>query len=251
MARNYGMRRRGMLYLLVGTITAVVFIGLGFVRARSEQQPDENYEDQRSFGEARVKGGLREAARIKRDYVESYDYHFHQVPTDLEGLTKKSELVVVGTPLDNRCRLTRDGFIINTVYDLQVQEVIKGEGIQPGSRLKVALPGGKVMFHDGATAEIVTPDFEKMIDGRTYVLYLNLRPRGDGDLYDNPEIVVYDLVAGPQGLLELPADGTKVKSHAKSGTPVAKETKDKDVYAFLAEARDLGRRYSRPPKCCK
>ena len=251
MMKTYGTGKRGTPCLLAGTAAAVMLIGFGLARGQREQQPEETYEKQRAFGEARVRGGLREAARIKGNYVEAYDYHFHEVPTSVEGLTKKSELVVVGIPLDNRCRLTKDGFIIHTVYDLRVQEVIKGEGVEPGATLKVALPGGKVRFKDGATAEIVTPGFEKMINGRTYALYLNKRPRGDGDLYDKPDIVVYGLTAGPQGLFEIPTDGTKVKSHAEPSTPVAKETKDKDAPAFLAEARDLARRHPRPSKCCQ
>ena len=159
-------------------------------------------------------------------------------------------MVVVGVPLDNRSKLSTAGFIAETVYDVKIQEVLKGEGFRPGDTVKVALPGGKVRFEDGTTAETVTPEFEKMRNGGTYVLYLGTRPAGNGALYPDSRVVVYNLIAGPQGLFELSTEG-KVRSHARPTDTVAKETKDKHVTMFLTEARALAEKYPRPGKCCK
>ena len=105
----------------------------------------------------------------------------------------------------------------------------------------MSLPGGKVKFEDGTTAEIQTPDFKKMVNGRTYALYLN-ENRTESD--------TYELTAGPQGLLELPTDGTRIKSHARPTDPIAEETKDKNTKEFLNEARKQAQKWPLPSKCC-
>jgi hypothetical protein len=243
------MTRRGLLLLTV-LLAAAALTVLGLGRGRQDGQRPADAAAQETFDEAVRREGLRGAARVRGTYVHQYDYHFLEVGTDWEGLTKKSELIVTGVARDNRCRLTKDGFIVLTVYEVLVQEVIKGEGVEAGDIIKVALPGGKVKFEDGTTAETVTPDFEKMRNGNRYALYLNKRPPGDGDVYKDSNIVVYSLSTGPQGLFELTPEGT-VKPHAHPDKPLVKETKDKHVTAFLTEARALAEKYPRPGKCCK
>lgn len=257
MMKKYIMMKHGLFLLVPMMVTVAAIASFVFAQSQQNQSPnntneqERTYEEERAFREALRKGGVKEAAKIKGNYVGTYDPFWNRPQLDIEGLTKNSELVVVGVPIKNRCRLTRDGFIIMTVYDVTVQEVIKGNNVQIGDTIKVALPGGKIGFPDGTTAEIQTPDFEKMINGRTYALYLYEIRRGDGDLYADSSIHVYDLTAGPYGLFELPMNGAKVKSHARPTDPVAKETKEKDPQTFLNEARLLAAKWPKPSKCCK
>lgn len=127
-----------------------------------------------------------------------------------------------------------------TEYDVVVQEVLKGN-VQPDDTIKVALPGGKVMFKDGTTAEVVTPGFKKMVNGKTYALYLSLNPA---------QSPVYNLTAGPQGMLELLDDNSGVISQARETDPVKQQVKDKNKGTFLKEARKLAKKWPQPKKCC-
>lgn len=228
--------------LIVLVLAAVAGVAVAHLRVGQDQQPQagSNDHEQQALVEAIRRGGIREAAKIKKDYVGLYDPHLDWGLFTIEKLTKNSEAVIVGMPSNNRCKLSKDGQLITTDYDVVVQEVLKGN-IQQGSTIKVSLPGGKVKFEDGTTGEIETPNFMKMVNGRTYALYLN---------ESRSESSIYELTAGPQGLLELPTDGRRIKSHARPTDPIAEETKDKDTKEFLKEARKQAQNWPLPSKCC-
>lgn len=231
-----------LLALLVAAVAMIAIVKLSVAQVRQlGREPQEvSYEERRALVEALRREGLRGAAKIKGVYVQSFDPHPDWLSFDLEKLTQKSEAVVLGVAVKNRCKLTPDGQLIMTEYDVFVQEVLKGD-IRHGDTINVALVGGKVMFEDGATAEIITPGFKKMVNGKTYALYLSLYP------IRSP---VYDLTAGPQGMLELPNDGLSVISQARETDPVKKQVKDKDKKTFLKEARKLAQKWPQPGKCC-
>jgi hypothetical protein len=222
-------------------VAGIVLTGFSLAQNQEEQSQNSDYTDQIALAEALRRGGLREAARIKGNYVEIFDPHWDIGRFNIEQLTKNSEVVAIGIPVRNRCRLSPEGLMIMTDYEVVVQETIKGYNIRPGDIIKVSLPGGKIMFQDQTTAEVQTPDFMKMANGKTYALFLNEDRTRNG---------IYILTAGPQGLLELPIDGTKVKSHARSTDPVFKEAKDKDVKTFLKEVRKQAKKWPTPSKCC-
>lgn len=230
------------LALLVTTVAmiAVVKLSVAQVRQSGRGSQEVSYEERRAIVAALRREGLRGAAKIKGNYVQTFDPHPDWLSFDLEKLTQKSEAVVLGVAVKNRCDITPDGQLVMTEYDVVVQEVLKGN-IRQGDSIKVALVGGKVMFEDGATAEIVTPGFKKMVNGKTYALYLSLYP------IRSP---VYDLTAGPQGMLELLHDGSSVISQARETDPVKKQVKDKDKKTFLKEARRLAEKWPQPGKCC-
>lgn len=128
---------------------------------------------------------------------------------DLKDLTRVSKIVVIGTPVENVARVSSDGKAVSTYYQIRVERRLKGK-FGEGDTLRVALPGGKVRFDDGTTAQINTPDFPKMINGNRYLLYLNpaeSNPSGAPDLVP---------AGGSQGIFELKADG-KVLPFARSG----------------------------------
>lgn len=228
--------------LMILVVAAVAGVAIANLRVAPDQKPQaqSNDDKHRALVEAIRRGGIREATKIQRDYIGIYDPHLDWGLFNIEKLTKNSEAIIVGVPANNRCKLSTDGQLITTDYDVVVQEVLKGN-IQQGSTIKVSLPGGKVKFEDGTTAEIETPNFMKMVNGRTYALYLN-ESRSEND--------IYELTAGPQGLLELPTDGRRIKSHARPTDPIAEETKDKDMKEFLKEARKQAQIWPLPSKCC-
>jgi hypothetical protein len=121
-----------------------------------------------------------------------------------------------------------------------MQEVIKGKVAQ-SSTITVNLPGGRVEFEDGTSAEIRTPGFRKMENGKTYVLFLR-ENKAEGD--------AFILVGGQQGLFEIPADGSGVNPHGLTVDDVVKQNKDKDVNSFLKEIRAAAKKWPEAPPCC-
>ena len=137
---------------------------------------------------------------------------------DLEKITHLSTGVITGTAVSNRTRLSADGNFINTIYTVTVQNVLKGQGLRPGGQIKVSLPGGRYGFKtpDGreAYAEVRTPWFKKMENGKTYYLFLTVlsaEARTEDDLQVSPAVVL-GTTGGPQGVFEVV--GGVVKSNS-------------------------------------
>lgn len=244
--KNHGVAK----YALFLTIIVIVAVSaISFARSQQPQSQETNRDERQARDEAERqaivealrRGGLKAAAKLKGNYVSYRDPHPDWLSFDLEKLTKYSEAVIIGVPVQNRCQLTEDGRQIITVYDVVVQEVLKGNILQ-GSTIKVALLGGKVMFPDKTTAEMKTPGFVKMAHNRNYMLYLSQYDVRPG---------IYDLTAGPQGMIEMPDDGTSVISQARETDPVKKQVKDKDAKILVKEARKEAQKWPHPGKCCK
>lgn len=231
--------------VILVAIATVLIVGVAWAQNQQDmkqkaQSQDESYEEKMATIGALRRGGLKEAAKIKKNFVRIFNPHPDLLSFGIGELTKNSEAVIIGVPVKNICELTPDGQLVTTNYDVVVQEVLKGD-IYPGSTIKVALVGGKFTFEDGTTAEVQTPNFEKMVNGRTYTLYISKYPLNNS---------LYILTAGPQGMIELSDDGTNVKSQARETDPVKQQLKNKDVKAFLKEAREMARRFPLPKKCC-
>jgi hypothetical protein len=187
------------------------------------------------------RGGYREAAKVKGHYVGDFDPHWDFGLFDIESLTKNSVVVVVGvatTALPSR--LTTDGQLIVTDYEISVQEIIKGS-VTAGGKVKVSLPGGKMEFEDGTSAELRTPKFEHIKVRQTYALFLT---------EDQTEPGVFTLTGGPQGLVEVCSDGVPVKSYGRPTDPVFEQVKELDAESFLQEVRKQAKKWPQPRKCC-
>jgi hypothetical protein len=186
------------------------------------------------------RGGIREAARLKGHYVREFDPHWDFGRFDIEALVRGSEAVLVGVPTSTLSgRLTAEGQLILTDYEVSVQEVIKGE-IKPGEVVTVALVGGRISFEDGTSAEVKTPQFDHIKTGRVYVFFLSERKSGSE---------AYFLTGGPQGLVEI-VDSTTIKSHGRLTDPIAEESRLLNRDGFLREVRKLGKQWPQPGKCC-
>lgn len=122
---------------------------------------------------------------------------------NLSRLVGESTAVLIGTPQTNISKLTTDGTSITLDYKVKVEYVYKGN-LRESDVVTISLPGGMVTFEDGSTAEVRTPGFRKMQDGKTYALFLATK--------DNKAFVP---VGGPQGIFEIPTTSVTraVKSH--------------------------------------
>jgi hypothetical protein len=117
---------------------------------------------------------------------------------------------------------------------VRVAYVYKG-AIREGNIITVSLPGGKVGFDDGSTAEIRTPWFKKMMNGKAYVLFLTATSR--------PKVFV--TTGEAQGIFEIPttAKGLRiVQAHTGVPNDPIWKYQGKDVRDFLKELRRITRK---------
>jgi hypothetical protein len=223
----------------ISVVLLILFVGRAhlLVRESSAQTPQG---DQQEMVPVIRREGLRGAARVKGHYVADFDAHWDFGAFDIEGLTKNSAAVVVGVVSGNLGgHLTGSGFAILTDYQVMVQENIKGDPAV-GSNITVSLPGGRVDFEDGTSAELRTPKFEHVKIGNTYTFFLTEVDKSPGK---------FTLTGGPQGLLELANDGS-VKSHGRDEDPIANQSKGKNKESFIEEVRESAKKWPNKGKCC-
>ena len=235
------MKRQLVKYGLIIGVAVSGIVGVVLTKGQG-QDPDarKKVDDERSrIVQAVRRGGLREAARIKGNYVST---HIVESPvySGLEALASHSSLIIVGTPSRNVCHLPPNGIRLTTDYDVEVQDVIKGD-LKQGDTVTVSLPGGRVEFEDGTSAEIRAPEFRKMENHKTYLLFLFEQKGRPG---------TYKVVGGPQGLFELPADSDVVKPHGRSIDFVTEKYKNKEQKAFLKEVQEAAKKWPEPGTCC-
>ena len=202
------------------------------------QQPGND--DSLALRKAVMRDGLRGAAKLRGNYVEEFNPHWDWARFDVEGLTKGSAAVVEGRftkKLDTR--LGSEGMVIYTDYEFSVDELIKGD-IKKEDTIVVSLPGGRVTFEDGTSAEQTTPKFEHPQIGRSYTLFL---------MKSESVPSVFFLSGGPQGMFDI-EDSAGVKSHGLPDDLTAIETKGKSREAFMKDVREKGRKWPEPGKCC-
>lgn len=146
---------------------------------------------------------------------------------DLSGLAGDSTAVIIGTPQTNMSRLTPDGMNITLDYRVKVEYVYKG-ALREGALITVSLPGGMVKFDDGSTAEVRTPGFRKMQDGKTYALFLT--PKGSG---------AFVPTGGAQGVFGIPTTSLTraVQVHPLVPNDPMFKYQEADVKDFLKELR--------------
>jgi len=229
-----------VLILCSFAVVSVVFAlySMPITSGKSQNQTDRD--EQKKMSEAIRRGGYREAAKIKGHYVSTVDPYWDWASFDLETLTKSSAAVVIGIPERSKGRLDSDGQMIVTEFDVRVKESIKGTHAE-NSVVKVALLGGKVDFEDGTSAELRTRDFEPMLEGKKYLLFLYANRNGSD---------VYLLTGGPQGLFELRGQAG-IKAHARSSDPAVKEVQNLNEDGLREKVKDYARKWPESQQCCK
>jgi hypothetical protein len=132
-----------------------------------------------------------------------------------------------------------DRKVIFTDYEVAVEELVKGD-IKQAQTIVVTLPGGRIVFEDGTSAEQTTPTFEHPLIGRAYALFL---------MEEAAVPSVFFLSGGPQGMFDI-EESAGVRSHGKREDPAAVETKGENRESFLKNVRELARKWPKPGKCC-
>ena len=185
------------------------------------------------------RGGLREAAKVKGHYVAEYDPHWDIGLFSVETLTKSSVAVIVGRFTKKLDARIPDSRVIFTDYEVTIDELIKGN-LHQVRTIVLTVPGGRIDFEDGTSAEQITPNFERPRIARTYVLFLT------------EEVAlpsVFFLSGGPQGMFDI-EDNSNVKSHGRPDDPGAVEAKGKNRDSFLEHVRQQALKWPKPGKCC-
>jgi len=169
---------------------------------------------------------LKEKAKETGRYVKSEDPSTAPRYQSLGQIGNLSSVVIVGDAQTNACRLSADGKSISINYEVEVREALKGN-YKAGDVITVSLPGGRVSFEDGTTAEVRTSWFKKMENGKSYVLFLSAGTQGG-----------FVATGGAQGVYGLSEDET-VKTHSgRLKDPVWKYNgMSRD--AFLEEVRKV------------
>ena len=203
----------------------------------SSQQPGSD--EARALSEAYKRDGMRGVARLKGVYVAESNPHWEPGRFDVETLTRNSAAVIVGRIKKKLDARLLEGKLILTDYEVAVEELVKGD-LKQAQTIIVTVPGGRVVFADGSSAEQTTPTFEHPHVGRAYVLFLMEQAAVPS---------VFFLTAGPQGLFDL-EDSAGVKSHGRPDDPGAVETKGESRDAFMKNVREDARKWPQPGKCC-
>jgi hypothetical protein len=106
----------------------------------------------------------------------------HAISPDLPALPiKESTAVVVGPVTKAKAYLSNDKTGVYSVFDVQVDEVIKNSSNQPlttASSIEVERDGGRVKFPNGRILTYVSTNMPQV--GQRYVLFLTI-PQGQSD----------------------------------------------------------------------
>ncbi len=173
---------------------------------------------------------LREKAKQQGSFRELQQPKSTKVYSDLADLVNDSAAVMIGTVQKNTPVLSTDSKSLSLDYAITVEYVYKGR-IKKGTTVTVRLPGGRIKFEDGSIAEIVTPWFKKMQNGKTYALFL--QPDGGSSRF---------ITTGEaQGVIEIPTtphDRT-VKTHTGLPNHTIRKYDGQDVKIFFRELRQV------------
>jgi hypothetical protein len=234
------MRSSPRKHFLVAVI-AWAALALGFLvvkDANTQSLPNKTSQEPDPVVTAVRKGGLREAARLKRHYV-AIERTTGWGKYDLEALASDSAVIIIGTPLSTSSNLAGSGDRIITEYKIRIDQVFKGE-LKENGFINVIVPGGKVTFEDGTSAEIRTPDLGPIQEHQRYVFFVRASENSSGG---------FGLTGGGQGVFELSSSDSRVKPRGGE-TDIVQKHKNQKVDDFIDEVERAARKYSTTLPCC-
>jgi hypothetical protein len=244
MTKHKSTKRVLLAVIICIVVAATVFVsstrGSRPPQPQSPANQKQSSDDAVALRDALRRGGLREAAKLKGNYVAEYNPHWDWGQFNIEALTKNSAAVIVGRVTKKLNARLLEGRVIFTDYEVAVDELMKGD-LGQAKTVVVAIPGGRVYFEEGTSAEQTTPTFEQVRVGRAYALFLMQEPAVPS---------VFFLSGGPQGLIDI-EDSSSVRSHGTSEQPSVVETKGKSKDALLNDVRANARKWPEPGKCCE
>ena len=226
------MRKRALMnVLLVASVVAAgLGLGLGMAKISASRRLSgvarQAVPQQGSGTDIRP---LRERAKQTGRYIGDQGPQKIGAFSDLAGLAGSSSAVIIGIPQDNVTALSPDGKSATIDYKVRVMYVYKGR-LQEGDVITVSLPGGRVSFEDGSVAEVRTPWFKKMMNGKAYALFLAPSARSR----------VFATTGEAQGVFEIPMtekDKTPVQSSVGLPNDPMWKYHGKDAKDFLKELR--------------
>lgn len=228
--------RRGQLLFGVASVVLLCLMLLIVKNASTQPQTDKKNQQPDPVVAALRRGGLREAAKMKGHYVGT-TRTAGWMKYDIESLVSSSSVVIIGTPFLSSSNLAGTDRI-ETEFKARVDRILKGE-LNDERFVNVIVPGGKVRFEDGTSAEIKTPDLGPIELNQKYVFFL--KPSDDSSQ-------VFYLTGGGQGLFKVLSD-SRVKPLGDKADIVQRH-KYQTVDEFIDEISAAVRKYPATLPCC-
>lgn len=227
------LQRKSALSLALLTIA----LGASFATTPVLGQSEEGLSKRERIMHAMRRGGIREALKVEPHLVQSIETS-SCILHNVESLVKFSSDVVVCTPVSNACRLADDGRLIFTDFRVRVEEAFR-EPERRDKEITISLPGGRVEFEDGTSAESIPEDMLPLEEGKKYVLFL----------VDSPERVGGYLVkAGSQGMFVV--ENGRVRSLGRPIDTVFQQIQGMDRNQFAGDVRAAVAKWPKPQGCC-
>lgn len=220
--------RRGVIQWSVAAAAIAALAGLAVNRGWAERwdvrAAQEPVRDRSMVGQqeqAFREGGYEAAARVTGAYTRLSPVPAVGGPADLKELLAWTDHALVGTVEGHRMRLAADGRGIWTIYDVIVEEVLKGHTER---RIQVFVPGGRVMTGGGSYATERVPRFTPPLNGRRYVMFVVpstvnvVAPAGDPVLAERFELADVYL-----GVFDVSDPNRLVRASGVMRSPVERE----------------------------
>ena len=210
-------KKLGVTVIVLIIASGIAISAFALSQANKQAPPTASSKDPRTLEEKAKRGNGKLVANL--------DFNKGAQKTSLADMVAASESIAIVTTEKNVGRMSEDGKTVRTFYRARVEEVIKGH-VKAGGNISISLPGGKVGFPGGSTAEVLTPWFKKMVNHKRYLVFLSGKPTSDS----------FTTTGGPQGVFEIAADGN-VQSHSGLANDVMRQYAGKSSQALVQEIK--------------
>jgi hypothetical protein len=211
------MRKHIVIAVIVGlAVSSLVF---GFARSRSGSP-------QNKSPSAPIRS-LREKAKLRGNYTIVAQSNAPRQYEEMATLVHDSAAIITGTVANKAAQMLSpaEDFIV-TDYQITVKDRIKGQ-VRPGETITLRLPGGRIQFDDGTSAEVNIRNFSRSPEvGKIYTFFL--RKKSDAN---------FSLVGGQQGLFEI--SKARIEPQAQTEDKLAKTYQNMSLESFLKEIRQV------------
>src|SRR5262245_9610433 len=207
-------------------------MGVG-ARAVATGRPSDQRRD--PVADALSSGGIPAAAALLGHYLGTVSADPENNVDTLEHLVAWHSLILIGRVESNHAWLTADSQTVVTDYRIQVERELKGD---PGRRITVSVPGGRVSFPDGSMATL-TSTMRAPLNGERYLLFLvpswfpaspGEQQAADGPIYVPQHLSLSVYLLDPSG---------RLMPRGRADHPLQKEMAKKTVEGIVQEIAGL------------